>query len=327
MTKRAILAAQYRPNWSSFVGALEGVLEALGDEADTDWLMGVTGHAFRGAASTGPEGFIRPETWLVANHAASLALYRNAGRELEYIESSSAESDFAAVKAEAVKRIHKAIDRGIPVIGGRLHVPEFGIIRGYNEQSKAFYVSTISQEQTGETMPIATWPVSPERHMQIFIPGKRRKVSPAEALLDALRFACDYAERGEGPEFERESETSHGFQAIDMWARALADGTKLSGRPHAHNAQVVLSARQYAVRFLRRGAELAPASDRLLGAAEAYLKAMLEWTRFCTLFPYPGGGDIQGQAAYNEGAGYLRRALVHERVAIEQLREALVHWS
>ena len=101
-------------------------------------------------------------------------------------------------------------------------------------------VSTISEEQTGEVVPVADW--SSGRAF-VFIFGDKTR-GPAGDALETLRFACDLAERGEGPDFERTTATSHGFQAYDLWAEALAAGEKLNQRAHAHNAQVVLAARQ-----------------------------------------------------------------------------------
>ena len=76
------------------------------------------------------------------------------------------------------------------------------------------------------------------------------------------------------------------------------------------------------MRFLR-GIALERQVAGLEKAAESYWLEVLEWTRFCTLFPYPGGGDIEGQAALDEAAGYIRRALVHERVAVDHLRQVI----
>jgi hypothetical protein len=286
--------------------------------------MGVSGHAFRAAFSKAPEGLIASETWLSIDHQASLDLHGNMGRELELIQASRDDDDFAAVKQDAVARIEKSIDRGAPVVAAGLHTAEFGIIRGYNRASRSFYVSTISQEQTGETLPIQTWPPAPERQLTVFLVGKRRKVKPAEAIRAAITFACDYAERGEGT--TGDTPVVHGFKAFDDWARALAAGAPLNTMAHAYNTQCVLAARGYAAAFLARSATLTPVSGLLLAAAAAYRDEVLTWTRFASLFPYPGVGEIEGTAARAEGARYLLQALVQERIAIEHLREALAAW-
>jgi hypothetical protein len=228
--------------------------------------------------------------------------------------------DALALKDRAVKSIKRCIDSGLPVIAYGLHTPEYGLIRGYNDNARTLLVTTMSQEHTGEVLPLAQWPTTPERRLDLFLFGRPRRVDQREAIAAALNFACDLAERGEGPLFERETGTSHGFQAFDVWADVLAAGTRRNTRAHAYNAQVVLSARRHAASFLREMA-IAQSCAMLETAAAAYQKEVLEWSQFCSLFPYPGVGEIEGQAALTEAAGYIRRALVHERVAIEHLRE------
>ncbi|MPZ22580.1 MAG: hypothetical protein GEU28_03360 [Dehalococcoidia bacterium] len=323
MSQRAVIPASYQPNWSSFIGALHGVLQAFGEDADPDVLMGISGHAFRIAVSDGTEGFIAYDTPLRHNHESALPLYRNAGYELERLAAAGDDPTFDEVKSRAVKRIRQSIDRGRPVIAAGLHIADFGVIRGYDDRSRTLVVSTISQEQTGEVLPVASWPSPPDRRLDIFLLGERVAVDEAAAILDALAFACDYAERGEGRDFEAISGSRHGFQAFDAWAEALENGESINSKAHAQNAQVVLSARAHAARFLDKVADRTAVADQLRAAATAYRAEVLEWSRFCTLFPFPGAGDIEGHAAYLEGARYLRRALIHERVAIEHLREVL----
>jgi hypothetical protein len=327
LADRRLLAARFEANWSSLIGAFHGAFDALGDEPDADWLMGVSGHAFRAAFSNDAGSLIGSETWLSVDHADSLGLYRNMGRDLDLIHARAAEPGFAAAKDEAVRRIEKSIDRGTPVIAQGLHTPEFGIIRGYNKKTRAFYVSTISQEQTGEAMPIAAWPPGPERRLNVFLIGKRRTVSPDQAIRAAITFACEYAELGETTEPGNEARVTHGFKAFDDWAKGLAGGLPLNAMAHAYNIQCVLSARRHAASFLDRFALETAVSGRLLAAAAAYRDEVLAWTRLASLFPYPGVGEIEGLAARLEGSRYLLQALVHERVAVEHLREALAVWN
>jgi hypothetical protein len=324
LADRRILAAQFQPNWSSLIGALQGVFEALGDAPDPDWLMGVGGHAFRIAFSQADEGLVANETWLAIDHRASLQLYEGMGRAIDLVQTSASDSGFAETKTRTVSSIEKSIDGGAPVVAAGLHTREFGIIRGYNRVSRSFYVSTISQEQTGEAMPIATWPPAPERELTVLLIGNRKKVRRPEAIREALKFACRHAEVGES---DTDNRFVHGFKAFDDWAKGLAGGEPLNTAAHAHNIQVVLSARRHAADFLQRHAEETPVAGLLVQAAAAYREEVLAWTRLASLFPYPGVGEIEGAAARLEGSRYLLQALVHERIAIERLREALAVWN
>lgn len=323
---RRLLAAEFQPNWSSLIGAFHGAFEALGDYPDPDCLMGLSGHAFRASFSVEDDSLIAPESWLRVNHEECLPLYRNMGREVELVQARGLDDNFAGLKDKALRRVERSIDRGAPAVAAGLHTAEFGIIRGYNKKTRSLYVSTISQEQTGETMPLATWPPAPERQLTVFLIGRRAKVRPDEAIREAIAFACDYAETGEQNAADGELPVVHGFKAFDDWAAGLAAGKSINTMAHAYNIQCVLSARRHAAGFLRRFAVETPVGGPLLAAAKSYAQEVLAWTRLASLFPYPGVGEIEGSAARMEGSRYLLQALVHERVAIEHLREALATW-
>jgi hypothetical protein len=198
MTRKLLAGAEYIDNWTSVAGALTGALRFLGDPATVSWVMGVSGHAFRLALPVGPDGVALPgaETALDLRRAAGL--YRNLGRKVEIIHAAAGARDERKHRDEAVKRVRRSIDRGIPAIVYDLHLPKFGLVIGYDDAANTWQVRTVLTAAYAGTLPLSRWPV-PERRepvIAVLLDGNVR-VDPRRAVFDALRFAVDYTGKGE----------------------------------------------------------------------------------------------------------------------------------
>lgn len=321
MGRKLLRGAEAVSNWSTLVGALEGALRCLGEPLTTPWVMGVSGHAFRLALPQGDQvAAPGAETALDLERAA--ALYRNLGRTVDVITAHAGEHDYRRRRDDAIRRVHRAIDRGVPAVVYDLHLPLFGLVKGYDDRAGAWYVSTMVSGQYGESLPLARWPV-PEHPGPVIalLLGDRLRVDPRRAVQDALRFAVAYAERGEPGD---RSGAAHGFAAYARWGEAFARGELISAPGNAALVQLLQSARRDAAAFLRgEAARLLPEATSALGrAAAAYAAEALAVSRMATMFPYPHGGDPGGPAARVVAAGALREALVHERAAVAALRAA-----
>jgi hypothetical protein len=308
------------PNWTSVVGALHGVLHALGETMQPWQLMGVTGHAFR-IALTEHDGVIAGGSQAAAvDFLRMLPLYRNSGRRFELITADPAARDFPKRRADALKRIRRSIDRGRPVIAYDLHIPEFGIIFGYDDRAQTLTVRSLMSAQYGEALTESRWPV-PERggRLIVLLAGDRERVDPARALRDALRFAVEYAEHGDPGD---PMGASHGVAAYARWREAFEQGRMVDAGGNALTIQTVQNARRDAAQFLRDAAVRLQSDAGLLSeAAAAYDREALALSRMATFFPYPSGGDVGGPGARIVAVGALREAEEHERTAIRLLRK------
>lgn len=308
--------------WTTLIGALHGVLRFLGHQTEPHELMGVTGFAFR-LALTEREGVLAAIPAAASlDLPRALPLLENGGRALTLIQASPDAGEFGARRDEALRAIHRSVDRDRPAIAFDLHLPEFGIVHGYDDRARTLLVSSLLSGQFGAALPESRWPV-PERGagLIVLIPGARR-VPPANRVhADALRFALDYAAGGDPGD---PTGAAHGFAAYARWRRVFEAGEPIDAPGNARTIQAVQAARRDAARFLRGIVALYPeAASALAAAGSAYDGVALAFSRMATLFPYPAGGDVTGAAGRHVALTALRDAERQERVALDHIREAV----
>ena len=323
MGQKHIPNVEIAANWTSLVGALEGALRALGETRTAAELMGITGHAFRLALAEQEGVLAAAPSAVAADFARMLPLYRNAGRKLDLITSATWERDFAKRRKDALKRVRKNIDRGRPAIAYDVHIPEFGIIYGYDDRARTLAVRSLMRRQYGAVLAEERWPV-PERsgRLVVLLVGDRERVDPQRARREALRFAVDYAERGDPGD---PTGATHGLAAFRRWREAFEHGRAIDASGNALAVQTVQTARRDAARFLRETASTLrdPVTSTLNEAAAVYDRVALTLSQMATLFPYPSGGDVEGPGPRLLAGRTLREVERHEREAVRLLREVL----
>ncbi len=321
---RAILAgAEPADNWTSLAGALEGALRFLGEPVTRPWVMGVSGYAFRlalpttdGVAAAGPvEAAFDPKR--------IAGLLRNLGRKIEIVAAPPDRHEYVKRRAEVIGRVRKSIDRGLPVAVYGLHLPRFGLVKGYDDRAGLWFVASLLSAQYGEALPLDRWPV-PERAdpvLAVFL-GDRTRSDPRHAVLAALRYAVTYADEGEPGD---PTGAVHGLVAYRRWQEVFAHGASLSSAGNTLLAHLLQAARRDAAAFLRADATrlLPEAAPALRRAAAAYDAEVLALSRLVTLFPFPGGGNPDNPATRLSAAATLREALAREEEALAALREVL----
>jgi hypothetical protein len=305
--------------WTTVVGAIEGALRALGRPRPTHELMGITGHAFR-LAVTEYHGVVAAGPAAAAmDFVRALPLYRNTGQAFDLIEALPSDRGFAKLRDKAIAQIRKNIKHGRPAVAFDLHLPEFGIIFGYDDRARTLEVSSLMSGQYGTTLAESRWPV-PERaeRLIVLLLGRERRVERKRAYQDALRFAIDYGARGDPGD---PTDATHGFAAFERWRTAFELGREVEPAGHARMIQTVQTARRDAARFLREcvAVEMPAAAEPAHVAAAAYDRVALALSRMATLFPYPAGGDVTGAAGRMVALGALCEAEEHERAALNSI--------
>lgn len=318
------IQATYVNSWTSIVGALTGALRALSGDWPIARVAVLSGHAFRLAITATADGAIGADGPTTFAASAALPLYEGLGWRFAAFEAAAGDPRFAERREEALKRIRKAIDRGRPAIVFGLHLPEFGVVRGY--RGDALIAATTMSSQYGERVPVSQWP-PPGRPapLRVFVPDRAQKVEPQAALGRALRFAVTYAREGDGG--GPTATAAAGLAAYTRWAETLETDAPVSPHGQAYCIQALQEARGEAAAFLRAQAVGAgKAGAALAVAATAYTAEVIALSQLATLFPYPNGGNVVAAGSRRIGAAGLRRALAAEEEALAALAAALRDW-
>lgn len=262
MTKRRNeVDARFQEAWMSYVGAVQGVLNAAGMGPWEYWrLTGATGMAFH---------LVMHETCCISSvtvydwmntHQAALS---RVGILTEVCEALPGMPTYDAACRRALVRIKESIDNGVGVVLWGVDTGEFGVVYGYDDEDGVLLTSgcwgpkgkPILYENIGRTFPDA-----PILHYQLML--ERVPADERQTARSALQYYVDL--------MERRSHIAPGYQAgllaYDNWIKGLqTEGFDQSGCRYA--TFVYAEARECAARYVEYLAE----SDRaLVPAAEAF---------------------------------------------------------
>ncbi|HWO94689.1 MAG TPA: hypothetical protein VNL92_07990, partial [Dehalococcoidia bacterium] len=235
----------YVANWLSEVGALGGVARFLDASLpQPPDLTALSGHAFQLVVREGPEGLFPIAAPAGPSYARAVAQYSVLGLRGRIYE---VRPEDRASRDEALRAVRRSIDRKRPVIAFGLHIPEFGIIRGYDDDRAQLIVSTLTTEQHGPALPLALWPApNTKEAIPIVVVDRERRIRTEVAEQEALAFAVREYEAKTGA-----GELAVGAAGYECWISALgSERAALHGRGHAHAVQKLLAARREAAQFL-----------------------------------------------------------------------------
>jgi len=325
-----LIPATYPSNWISAVAALSGVLRALDVPTTTVAVSALSGHAFRFALIATLDGQIGAGGPNHFSSGSALPLYEQLGWRFAAIEAAAADASLSRVREQALRSMRNAIDHGRPSIAYGLHLPEFGIVRGY--QGDDLIGATTMSPQYGERIPVSQWPV-PGRPspIRVFTPVKRVRVDHHRAVRAMLDFATGYARLGEPLQsqdhaMDAEAEpVANGLAAYARWSRLLDGDQPISPHGQAYCIQSLQSARSDAAAFLRDEAQRRPVAG-LAEAGRSYAAVVLSLSQLATLFPFPSGGNVTSPANRRIGALAVRAAQRHEEEAVDAMAHALRSW-
>ena len=235
----------WRPCWVSHLGCLKGCADYLGLEVSDGWLYGGTGHAFvlNIHEMVCPSG---PTAWIAE---PIFRLGRNLGYVIDGAFGSRARGDLAEARAKAWEHVRAAIDRGLPCYGWELAIPEFYLIRGYDDTGY-YYVGPCCEEGAGPKpwRELGDTKIG-EVDVHSMAPGQAAE--DAQTVQQALSFALEHAGNPEKWIFPK---YRAGLEGYDAWIAAL-EGGHASRYGMAYNAAVWAECRQFAVAFLEEARE------------------------------------------------------------------------
>jgi len=311
-----------------FVGSLFAVMQFLGEECDYDYLMGVSGAAFRRIWNRDDGGnvdlmYLEPEP------------YQRAFAALGYEFTTVPRND----KAAMVRAIRSSVADGRPVLGCVLvGPPEYGIVTGYDADGGTLIGWSYFQDGAKPGYcEVPGWfeALSNGPSVGLILIGEKRGERPSErdTLIASLEWAINLARTPQRPGL---ADHVCGLAAYDAWADGLEvdadypldDPKVLETRAMVHGDQcVMLHERLSAAAFLRQMAMAVPeVADHLDAAAVLYEEAAGVGGK---LWRWGHWADASTQQAFaqpnlrREMAGYIRSARDKEAQAVAQLEEAL----
>lgn len=320
-----------------FCGALHAWLEFTGDPSPYDYLMGVSGAAFRRTWNRDDGGNVDLMYFAPEPH-------RRAFEALGY-----AWSEVPGDRDAFLAAVRESLAAGRPVIAfGIVGPPEACLITGYDRGGdvligRSFFQDVPDLAGAAGTEPSGyfrqeRWHAETDNHagFAALVVGER---GPRPDAREVLASALEWAVRLERtPLWEGIPEHVCGLAAYEAWADGLAiaadyppgDAQVLGLRQMVHADQTtMLVERRDAARFLRRMADAAPeAGASLCAAADAYEEVANQapgvWLWGWGFDIGPEVGRDLAKPGVREGiAKHVRKAQEAEERAVEHLEQAL----
>jgi len=324
MGKQNVIEGVDRLQWgkgqeSTYIGALTAAMRAIGKDVTYDYLMGVSGAAFRLHFQWCPSS---PDA--TCGFDCSAPALKALGYTAYAIHSDKN-------KPEEVKKVREAvvknIDKGYPVLAiDLINVPDWGVIVGYSDGGKKFLCRTY-YDKAEEYSKAEKWPWVIE-----IIDKKVDAPEHKESILKSLEIAVKLSNT------KNYGDYASGFAAYETWAQELLDDAKfanldeeeLNSKNHT-NAwcySSLIDAREAAVRYLKSiGKEFDAESAKHLSAAmnvyEEILGKLKEGWKYA---PFPWQlqeGESWTKEMRHSEAEVLKEVLTMEKKAIAEIEKAL----
>lgn len=303
------------------VGAIAGLLRYLKDVRPFYHLMGLSGFAFRinigdRACPSSPCAF----HWDQFMSRAMMLL----GYECSIVQSFSTSFLFEKRLDEAHSLIKRSIDADLPLIGWELDLPEFGIIRGYDDDERVYLIDGVLSEEGERTLPYDKLGRGETGSLFVLVPGRRFETDDLLCAKRAIEYAV-FHHTLEAP-ISRFYET--GPAAYAKWMDALRR-RDIDPFGNSYNARVVLDARVAGASFLLHIAPQFPAGDSamILEAADILEEVADAFMLFSGVFAFPGDEKpFKDDVSLQKGMGWVSRARAQEGKAIDLLEKVNTKW-
>lgn len=312
---------------NSVLGALEAALQAIGEEIPYEFLMGVSGGAFRVQIH-------QPEWCPSAPHAnCGFRLYAPLAAALRFeLVHLGSETQGDGEGRRAPRPVIESIDRGVPAFYSR---EEESLVVGYEKGGREVLLRPHAARKEGYVPHTVHELLSDWGGFEVL----RRKDRPPDrrqALIRSLEIAVELAHT-EAYEDSLQAGGKHaryasGFAAYAVWTQGLRDGSSREGAQMCGNAYCytsLIDARRAAAVYLDSiASELgADAQAHLLRAAERYreIGQVLMRRSPVEVAPQPWFPNAKSwsQRLRDEQADLLEESLALERGAVSEIERAL----
>lgn len=314
------LAIQLAPCASTLVAALRACLGAAGDDRDLAEITGLTGLAFH----LNLDPVVSTSSVAAYPWAQELPqMVSRLGYELQLVYSDDEDPRFAVARDRALTQIIDGLWRGAPSILWGVHLPEFGVVRGFRAGDRVLLVSGVLDGRGGSaTLPYDQLGRGDVPILLAATLGGGAPLPTTAARMAALRHAVRHA-RGVGP---RLGGFTCGLAGYQVWRHALDSG-EIDPAGHGYALRVVSELRAGARPFVQRAADECDdpdAAEHLRAAAAAYGRSADRLIALSAESPFPPPDGYQLTATMRTAAiDALRAAADAEEEATERVETAL----
>ena len=315
----------YDSHLCPFPGSLYAYLEYVKEPNDYDYIMGVTGAAFRRIWNKDDGGNVDLS---YLGETPFKHIFDALGYEYQTIPTE---------KEAMINAIKESINKGRPVISfGIIGPPEAGLVTGYDQDGKVLYGWSYFQEGKDKYYEKSDWFETMDKNAGkglIVIGDKIPRPSDREIFIVALKWAIDLERTAKRPNLP-----NHicGLPAYEAWASGLEadsdypkdDPKILETRAMVHGDQcAMLDERFSAANFLRSMTKIAPeALKQLESAAKLYDEIASQgqylWHWGSPMDPETGKA-LADPDTRKEMAKHIRIAGEKEAQAVEYLEKVL----
>lgn len=319
MTRKIVEEASFIPTWNSFVGALAGTLNALGDKRELHYIAGMSGFPFRltinkrVCPSSPTTGWSWTDDMLTA--------LRLLGYRGEVYFAHKTDKRYDNVKGEVRRLIESSIDGSRPVIIWDTLVPEFAIIKGYDISEKKFYVSGVKDREGQTGFPYHKLADGDVPILYALFVVDKIECDAKLHELDALKSAAKYYANPYREE-DNQLESVTGLESYERWAEYL-DENEADTFGNAYVAQCTAESRSWASPFLRDlKANHSNLKGKLEEVAGKFDAVYAELEQLAELFTFPGLEEtIKKEENRKKAAQIIRNAAKLEREAADILTD------
>ena len=327
MSVYEVQGARFVPCMDSFLGAAKGVLAALGEERSFEDLWGFSSRAFRTQIhrTLAPAGLL-PRQWDVTYGQVMNRLGFACVAGLR--DSFYTQDDLSYLRGGWMRNIEKHLDQGLPAIAYGLHGPAFGMIRGFDDTTEDFMVSTfldgrcdgpVNVRDLGSSDPPCIFVLIPTGPLHAY----DRKAAAREAIGEALAQHLGQERDEQNQLIQVPADLAEGQGAFEAWGVALHEQKV---RPHwgaALMAGYYLEARTHGAAFLRQLArnEFPALAEPLVRAAEHLERETAHLTRLAALFPLQDPTALHDAQRIGQALEALRASAQAHAAAMQTLAE------
>lgn len=290
MSKKILDNVNMGCTWTSYIGAVDGVLRGAGMwKEELFKLMGMTGMAFHFIVHKGTcSSSVTVYDW-VNEHSAMMDRI-GIHTDVYQIWHDPRLNTFTLKQKDAITRIKESIDRGVAVVAwAPTPLLEFGIIYGYNDEDGVFF----ARECTGRPVdPLLYDNLGKSQVPILFYQLFKDKVEIDTAK--AYRQSLEYAVGEWNREYHVNPDYAVGRKGYDNLIGALNTGS-FDDFGAAYLLAVYCDAKENAARYLEFLAGEVGGWDGLTPAAELYRQIAGNFRRMTELFPFSGENGVGGR--------------------------------